>query len=49
MLVPAGVLFAFGILVFFCLIPSPDQIGKSIVFKGLGSFVECTLEPPSIM
>ncbi|CAH3041418.1 unnamed protein product [Porites evermanni] len=29
MLVPAGVLFAFGILVFFCLIPSPDQIGKT--------------------
>ncbi|CAH3117869.1 unnamed protein product [Porites lobata] len=30
MLVPAGVLFAFGILVFFCLIPSPDQIGNLV-------------------
>lgn len=29
MLVPAAVLFAFGVVVFFCLIPSPDQIGKS--------------------
>ena len=30
MLVPAAVLFAFGILIFFCLIPSPDLIGKQI-------------------
>ena len=29
MLVPAAVLFAFGVVIFFCLIPSPDQIGKS--------------------
>lgn len=27
MLVPAVVLFAFGILIYFCLIPSPDEIG----------------------
>lgn len=28
MLVPAVVLFAFGILIYFCLIPSPDEIGE---------------------
>lgn len=27
MLVPASVLFAFGILIYFCLIPSPEEIG----------------------
>ena len=29
MLVPSAVLFAFGLVIFFCLIPSPDLIGKS--------------------
>lgn len=38
MLVPAAVLFAFGVVVFFCLIPSPDQIGLPMPEEGTQPF-----------
>ena len=42
MLVPAVVLFAFGILIYFCLIPSPDEIGEYKYLYKVVSHIEIT-------
>ena len=42
MLVPAVVLFAFGILIYFCLIPSPDEIGEYKHLYKVVSHIEVT-------